>query len=165
MRWQYKLDQAFVKDVTMQFSKDLCVGNRIIDSEHKMLLNMINVIASSIAARKVGVLSKAFELLENSLCAYFVVEESIAQALDFDFSQHTFAHQNLLNKLKRTKDGLMMKNGMWSKSEEEDFICFMKDCLVRHIKEDSKSFKAVLDTQYYDFRPNWVEGAPSCMCV
>ncbi len=138
----------------MQFSKDLCVGNRIIDSEHKMLLNMINVIARSIAVKNVDVLSEAFDLLENSLCAYFVVEERIAQALNFDFKQHKLAHQNLLNKFKRIKDELMAKNGQWSRSEEEDFIYYMNDCLINHIKVDGKPFKAVLDAQYYDFRPN-----------
>ena len=149
----------------MKFTKDLCVGNRIIDSEHKMLLNMINVISRSIAVRNVDVLLEAFELLENSFCAYFVAEENIAQALNFDFNQHKLAHQNLLNNFKRIKDELMKKNGNWSRSEEEDFINSMKDCLIHHIKEDGKSFKIVLNTQYYDFRPNWTGGALSYMNV
>jgi hypothetical protein len=40
-------------------------------------------------------LSVACKLLSDSLPDYFAVEESIAQALNFDFTQHRQAHQNL----------------------------------------------------------------------
>lgn len=138
----------------MYFSKDLCVGNKAIDSEHKKLLNIINGVNRSITAREVSVLTKAFDLLENSLCGYFVVEESIAQALNFDFNHHKLTHQNLLNRFKRIKDELLAKNGMWNMSEEEDYVYCLKKSMIHHIKEDCKPFKVVLSAQYYDFKPN-----------
>lgn len=137
----------------MLFSRDMSVGNRILDSEHKKLHDIINEITNSIAAGNVAALSAAFELLENGLCAYFVVEEGIAQALDFDFNQHKLAHQNLLQKFLYAKDGLMANNGGWSKSEKKDYIVYLRGCLVRHIKEDDKPFKIALSAQFYDFKP------------
>lgn len=137
----------------MLFSRDMSVGNRILDSEHKKLHDIINEITNSIAAGNVAALSAAFELLENGLCAYFAVEEGIAQALDFDFNQHKLAHQNLLKKFLYAKDELMANNGGWSKSEKKDYIVYLRGCLVRHIKEDDKPFKIALSTQFYDFKP------------
>ncbi len=138
----------------MLFSHELSVGNRIVDSEHKKLHGIIKGIANIIADGELTALPKEFELLENSLCAYFVVEENIAQEINFDFSQHKLAHQYLLNNFKRIRDELMAKNGMWSKFEEDGYIYSLMVYLDRHIKVDSKSLKAVLDSQLYDFKSN-----------
>lgn len=136
----------------MKFTKDLCVGNRIIDSEHKNLHTLIIVMARSIDARNFELLLEAAELFEKDLCAYFKVEEHIARALKFDFNQHTLAHQEMLNKFKRIKDRLIATNGVWSKLEE-DFIFILKECLMQHIQVDGSPFKAVLSSQKYNFKP------------
>ena len=138
----------------MRFSKELSVGNRAIDSKHKKLHGIINEIASRIKAREVAALSEAFNQLENGLHAYFAVEESIAEALHFDFTQHGQAHQRLLKEFQRIRDVAMAKNGMWSKSEEKGYIGFLMACLTRHIENDDKPLKAVLSAQFYDFKPN-----------
>ncbi len=142
----------------MQLSKELSVGNKILDSEHKNLLGIIEGIASLIVARDVATLSEAFELLENRLRVYFVVEGNIAQAVNFDFTQHRLAHQHLLNEVQRIKDGLMTRNGMQSKLEKEGYINSLRNCLIRHIKMDAEPFKLVLDTYLYDFKPDCAGG-------
>lgn len=138
----------------MLFSHEPSIGNGIIDSEHKNLHDIINGIARIITAGEVAALAEAFEQLENGLCAYFIVEENIAQTLNFDFTQHKLAHQNLLKTFRRIKDELMAKNNRWSKFEKNDSIVYLRDCLIRHIKEDGKPLKAVLNTQLYGFKPN-----------
>lgn len=143
----------------MACTKQLSVGNRIIDSAHKEILGVINGIVRSIMARDVAALSEAFELLENCLCVYFSVEENIAQAVNFDFTQHLLAHQQLLNEFKRTKNELMARNGEWTKFEEKGYIGSLRNCLVRHIKEDGKPLKIVLETHFYDFNPNRIGDA------
>lgn len=144
----------------MLFSKDLSIGNRIIDSEHKRLHNIINRIVRSIVASDVAALLETFELLENCLCNYFVVEENIAQAVNFDFTQHRLAHQNLSDKFQRIKDELTAKDGMWSKDEGKGYADSLMDCLIQHIKVDGKPLKIVLDTHFYDFKPNCAGGDP-----
>jgi len=142
----------------MAFSKELSVGNRILDSEHKKLHAIIDGIALSIAARENIALLAAFELLENGLCKYFVIEESIAQAVNLNFAKHKLAHQSLLCQFQRIKDELTAraKNSMWSKSEDERCVDSLKDCLIRHIKVDNLQLKIVMDTQFYDFKPDCV---------
>lgn len=137
----------------MPFSNELSVGNRIIDSEHKNLHTIIMVIERSIDSENLEVLLEAFDLFEKDLCAYFVVEENIARALNFDFNQHKLAHREILNKFKRIKDELMAKNSIGSILKEDDLIFILKECLIQHINVDGSLFKAVLSTQLYDFKP------------
>ncbi len=144
--------------MTFTWSKQLSVGNRAIDSEHKNLHNIINGIVSSIVSRDIAALPEAFELLEKCLCAYFAVEENIAQAINFDFTQHRRAHQNLLNEFRLIKNGITTKGGIWSKHEEKDYIDSLSYCLIRHIRNDGRPFKAVLDTHFYDFKPDCADG-------
>ena len=142
----------------MLLPHELSVGNSLIDSEHKKLHDIINNIAGIIKAGEVAALSDAFKLLENSLRDYFVVEENIAQALNFDFTQHRLAHQHLLKEFQRIRDVLMAKNGMWPKSEKKGYIDCLMACLTQHIEEDGRPLKAVLSTQFYDFKPAYAGG-------
>lgn len=136
----------------MPFFSELSVGNRILDSKHKELYELINGIVSLINARDVVALPAAFEILENSLCAYFAVEENIAQAVNFDFSQHRLAHQNLLNTVQRMKEELMPQDGQWPESEGHACIGFLRDCIIQHIADESKPLKIVLSTNSYDLK-------------
>lgn len=142
----------------MAFSKELSVGNRLLDSEHKKLHGLINGIAHSIVAKDIATLVEAFELLEHGLRAYFLVEENIAQAVNFDFTQHRLAHQGLLNKFDHIKNELIDRNGEWSKYDDEYFIESLRNCLIRHIKVDDKPLKIVLETHFYDFKPDTLNG-------
>jgi len=138
----------------MEFSKELSIGNRVLDSEHRKLHSIINDIIRLMAARDVAAIWAAFELLENTLCAYFAIEEEIAQAINFDFSKHQLAHQKLLGEFKRIKDELRASDGMWHRFEEKGYIDSLKTCLLKHIKEDAQSLKILLETNFYDFKPN-----------
>lgn len=137
----------------MTCTKQLSIGNRAIDSAHQKVLDMIDGVVHSIMAKDIAALPEAFDLLENCLRAYFLVEEHIAHAVGFDFTQHRLAHQGLLNEFQRMKNWVMAKNGAWSEFEEEGCIDSLKNCLLRHIKEDAKPLKIVLETHYYDFSP------------
>jgi len=114
---------------------------------------LIHEIASLIKAGEVAALSEAFKLLENSLHAYFVVEESIAGALNFDFTQHSHGHQRLLKEFQKIKKDLLAKNSALFDLEVKRYTDSLRNCLIRHIKEDGKPLKAVLETQFYDFKP------------
>ncbi|MDO8292518.1 MAG: hemerythrin family protein [Gallionella sp.] len=135
------------------WTKQLSIGNRILDSEHKKLHGIINQIDCSVVARNVAALSEAFELLESCLYDYFAVEENIAQAIGFDFTQHKLAHQHLLNEFQRIKGKLTAKNGMWPDEEGENYAHSLMNCLIQHITQDGKPLRIVLDTCLYDFNP------------
>jgi len=132
----------------------LSVGNRIIDSAHKDILDIIMKIALLIGERDGAALTEAFKLLENSLCAYFEVEEKFAHAINIDFTKHKLSHQRLLHDFQCIKNILEAKNGMWSEGEGGYFTNSWAKYFVQHIKDDGKQMKVVLETHYYDFQPD-----------
>ena len=135
------------------WTKQLSVGNRTLDSEHKKLHETINKIAQSIVAKDVAALPEAFDLLEDYLYVYFVLEEKIARAINLDFAQHKLAHQDLLNEFQRIRDEVTVKNGLWSDEEGKGYAHALMDSLVQHILKDGKPLKIILDTCFYDFNP------------
>jgi len=98
-------------------------------------------------------LSVALKLLNNGLRDYFEVEENIAHAVDFDFAKHRLAHQYLSNEIKLITSKILSQNDKWSSLERKSSIKSLYDCLIQHIKVDSRPFKIVLDTYLYDFKP------------
>ncbi|MGC2048439.1 MAG: hypothetical protein WA635_07500 [Gallionella sp.] len=129
------------------------VGNRIIDSEHNKLLGMISDIAQLIHIHHGVALSVAIRLLNEGLRDYFAAEEKVARAVNFDFADHRLAHQKLFNEIKLITGRIMSQNDRWSSLERKDCITSLNDCLIKHIKVDSKPFKTVLNTYSYDFKP------------
>jgi len=129
------------------------VGNKIIDSEHTKLIGMVNDIAQLIHLNHGVALSVALKLLDVGLREYFVMEENIASAVGFDFSYHRQSHQQLLKEIRSITDKIVRQNDKWSSVDRKNCISSLNDCLIRHIKVDSRPFVQVLETHAYDFRP------------
>lgn len=128
------------------------VGNEVIDSAHKDIINIIFRIAYLIKERDGAALTENFKLLELNLCANFEAEEKYAQTISHDFTQHKIAHQRLLNDFQYMRKHLEEKNGIWSDGEGEAFSNSWAKSFVQHIKGDGKPIKALLDTGCYDFQ-------------
>lgn len=133
------------------WTRELSVGNRAIDSEHQKLHDLIGGLRHSVAAKNLAAIAEVLGQLENSLRAYFAVEEHIALAVKFDFDRHRFAHQHMLDEVRRIREGLTSRDCVCPDGESPA-RCLM-DCLIRHIREDGKPLKLVLDTCFYDFNP------------
>lgn len=136
------------------WSNNLSVGNRTIDSAHKDIFSLIFRIAYLIGEKNVAALKEDFNLLENSLCAYFEVEEKFARAINVDFTQHKLKHQRLLKDFQNIRSVLEASNGKWLKEDEAFFTNTWAKGFVQHIKDDGKPMKVVLETHYYDFQPD-----------
>lgn len=135
------------------WTNNLSIGNRVIDSAHKDILGIIFKITFLIGERDES-LTETYKLLENSLYAYFEVEEKFAHAINVDFTQHKLTHQRLLKDFQSIKNVLEEKNGVWSDREKVVFINSWAKRFIRHITEDGKEMKIMLDTHYYDFQPD-----------
>lgn len=85
-------------DSRVQYSQIpiMSVGNRIVDSGHKKMFDIIQRLQLSIMAKDCAAIAADFQLLKDIADACFSVEEEIARAVGFDFTQHDLAHQNLL---------------------------------------------------------------------
>lgn len=131
----------------------MSVGNRIIDSGHKKMLDTIYRLQHSITEKDGAAIAADFQLLQDIADACFSVEEEIARAVGFDFTQHDLAHQNLLKKYQHLGDELATRNGSWSSWENEAYKNHIHDWLMYHLEHESDPLRFVLNTYLYDFKP------------
>ena len=137
----------------MTWSRQMSVGNKSIDSEHKVLLNMVNDIEQAIRSRDASALSQAFKLFEASVRTHFNNEERIAKAINFPFEEHKLEHQYVLDELQTMMNELSPRDGRWSESAVEYYYSFLSEWAVTHVGEDDMRMKATLETYPYDFKP------------
>jgi len=135
------------------WTKQLSVGNAVIDSDHKNLIAIINGIQRVISEKEHSAVSLTFEFLEGWLCVHFNNEERIAQAAYLDFSHYKQAQDYSLKKLQYLRDELISKNGIWSDSA----IRYYSHCLMlwmnEHINRVDMPMKPGLQTLGYPFWP------------
>lgn len=138
----------------LKWTKQLSVGNSVIDSEHKNLISITNNVRRAIKARNSSTLSQELEHLEDWLYVHFANEGKIAQTVNFDFSQHKLAQQCWLKELWFLRDELVGKNGLWSDDEIKRFSLFLSDWMIDgHIISLDMSMKPVLQTYDYNLLP------------
>lgn len=160
-----KYDDGLGSDISQEvmmelvWTEKLSVGNAIIDSEHRNLIIMINVVSLGIKIRDGSALSQAFKLLEHWLRTHFANEEKIAQAVNFPFAQHKLAQQHSLKELQYMRDELEAKDGLWSDSAVEHFTCSLKNWMVDgHIVNLDMRMKPALQNYDYNFWPGRKDG-------
>jgi len=139
----------------LKWTKQLSVGNAIIDSEHRNLIGIANNARRAIRTRDSSTLSQELEHLEDWLYVHFENEGKIAQAVNFDFSQHKLAQQCWLKELWFLRDELAGKNGLWSDDAIEHFSNFLSDWMIDgHIISLDMLMKPILQTYAYNFLPS-----------
>lgn len=139
----------------LSWSKQLSVGNVIIDSEHRNLISLVNDVIHAIETRNDPDLTPAFEQLEHTLCVHFENEEKIAQAVGFNFSKHKSAQQYGLKELLFLKNELAGGHGLWSENAVEHFTRFLENWMINeHIIGLDMQMRPVLQTYDYEFWPN-----------
>lgn len=140
------------------WTKQLSVGNAVIDSDHKNLIAVVNGIERAIRARDYSVISQAFELLEGWLCVHFANEEKIARAVNLDFFKCRQAQQYSLTELQHFKDELVAKKGLWCESAIKHYSHFLRRWMTEHIIKVDMPMKPMLQTYDYKFWPGCKEG-------
>ncbi|WP_435627840.1 bacteriohemerythrin [Candidatus Ferrigenium straubiae] len=146
----------------LAWKKKLSVGNAVIDSEHRNLLGIIDNIESLINTGDCLALSQVFGQLEQWLCIHFANENHIARSVNYDFTQHKLAQQNLLKEARRLKEGMATKDGLWPEDEIKHYSAFLKYQLIEHITKADMRMKSALQHLPYDFLPE--RGVHKCEC-
>lgn len=138
----------------LAWSRDLSVGNAVIDSEHRDLLRMIDEVERAIRVRDGAALLRAFDLLEDAVGVHFSDEEKIAQAIGFDFTQNKLEHEYVQKELRHMKGELVAKEGLWSESAAAHYSYFLSEWMIQHILQEDMLMKPVLQSYPYDFKPD-----------
>lgn len=142
----------------LAWEKQLSVGNAVIDSDHKNLIDMVNGIEHAVRGRNYPAISQAFQSLEGWLHIHSENEKKIAQAVNFDFPCHHLAQQYSLKELQHLKDELSAKKGIWCESAAEHYARSLSNWMAEHIAKVDMPMKPVLQALDYKFWPSRVEG-------
>lgn len=137
----------------LTWSKQMSVGNEIIDSEHKKILDLVNAVDRVIRTKDSALFSQALNLLEETTRSHFENEEKIAQAIHFPFDEHNLEHQYILGEFQVIKEKLAASQARWSESVAEHYYMFLSTWAIDHVMEDDMKMKPLLETYPYDFKP------------
>jgi hemerythrin-like metal-binding protein len=141
----------------MLWSKQLSVGNSIVDSEHKHLIALTNGVGQAMKtamhSRDGLPLKLAFDQLEQELCRHFLSEEQIVVALGLPQEPRRQAQQHMLGDLRFLKAELMAKDCLWTEAALRHFSNFLEDLIAEHITLKDMPMKAALLAYDYDFWP------------
>lgn len=138
----------------LTWSKQMSVGNETIDSEHKVILDLVKNIDRVIREKDNELISLALKQLEDATRKHFEHEEKIAQAIHFPFEEHNLEHQYILGEFQIIKDELASSRDRWSESEAEHYLEFLTTWAIDHVIEDDMKMKLLLETYPYDFKPD-----------
>ncbi|WP_435626905.1 bacteriohemerythrin [Candidatus Ferrigenium straubiae] len=137
------------------WSKQLSIGNAILDSEHRNLISKINNILRMIEAGNAAELPGAFELLETWLVTHFENERIFALSIGLDFGRHDLAHRRLLDELQYLRDELAANNWTMPGNKIRTLYQFLRDWLVGHITEDDMQMKPAFGNCQYEYIPSY----------
>ena len=137
------------------WTEQLSIGNAVIDSDHRNLIEITNHIVHAIRTRNYHALVELFGIFGHKLCVHFANEEKLAQAVNFDFTEHKLAQHYELKKLQFLRGELIAENCLWTDSQLVHFSRFLKNWMVEeHIIGSGMRMKPVLQEYNYSFWPN-----------
>lgn len=133
--------------MTIRWTEDLSVGNDVVDSDHRLLMELIDDVARAAGTGGRLSLSREIRRFRNCMNRHFVTEEIFAHMLNFPFAQHKMAHLNMRTELELTELELL-RGGTEAAhaSVVEHYAGFLRDWLVRHITEEDMQMKPALQS-------------------
>lgn len=133
------------------WTEQLSVGNEILDSDHKKLVDFANNLDHASKARDYSAVLEALNQFNACLKQHFLNEELIAHALGIPFDAHHENHQNMLTEIKLSRHEVE-KRSEAAIHVMEHYTQFLKDWLTKHIGEKDMLMKPVLQTRPYSFK-------------
>ncbi len=121
--------------MALQWRDQLSVGNEVIDTDHKYLIEIINKAEISLKANNHYELTAVFDELMRYGKAHFEREELIAKAVNYPKTDQLHAsHCKLFTALDKFKEEI---GSTWSDVASTHFTTLLRDWLIQHvIKED-----------------------------
>ncbi|MDR3368395.1 hemerythrin family protein [Rhodoferax sp.] len=119
----------------IQWREQFSVGNDLIDSDHRYLLEIINKAELCLKANQATLLPPLLDELGHYGQMHFQREEQVAKAVGYPKSEQLhISHDALVEKLKVVRSQI---GDAWTKESVTHFTAFLRDWLLNHvIKED-----------------------------
>ena len=116
----------------IEWSYDLSVGVELIDSDHKTLIDLINLVANSIEAGQTAkTIGDVVELLYEYTEFHFIREEVLMEDCGYsDLDNHRKVHQSLKKRARAIRDQYAKNPGS---VDAPEILEFMTGWLTDHI--------------------------------
>ena len=126
----------------LEWRDQLSVGNDLIDSDHKYLIEIINQAELGLSAKHLSKLTTALDSLTRYSKTHFVREEAIAIAVGYPrAAELNVSHESLLTKLDQAREELGEE---WSDVAGEKLGVFLREWLVNHVIREDMLMKPYL---------------------
>lgn len=119
----------------LEWREQLSVGNDLLDSDHKYLIEIINQAENGLKRKRLSEVTAALDRLSRYSIMHFSRQEKIASAVGYTHAARLHeSHEGLLKNLDKVKQEV---GGEWTDSSVERFGDFLRDWIINHvIKED-----------------------------
>jgi len=125
--------------------EQLSVGNNVIDADHKYLIEIINQVEKSLAAKNRGEIAKELDSLTQYSLIHFEREEKIAKAVGYaQVANLNQSHADLLQKLDQVRCEFDAAGQEWSADAAVHFSSFLRAWLIDHVIKEDLLMKPVL---------------------
>ena len=127
----------------LKWCEQLSVGNDVIDSDHKHLIKIINLVEESLATTNRSNLTLALASLSQYSKEHFAREEKIAIAAGYtQIPRLHKSHEALIGKLDQVKREIGEE---WAATSVKRFTVFLQDWLVNHVIKEDLLMKPALE--------------------
>jgi len=128
--------------MALQWKDQLSVGNEVIDSDHKALIEIINETKRNIEDRKKKAVFNSLDSLQQYLKRHSAAEEAIACALSYsDMTRLHERHQELIASLDKVVHELKDK---LTPASLEKFDAFVQSWLITDVIQGNIPLKPLL---------------------
>lgn len=132
--------------------EELSVGNNVIDTDHKYLIEIINMVQQSLEAKDKSELKRLLDDLSSYALVHFDREEKIANAAGYaQARQLGLSHQSLIKQLDQVKAEIAGMGQGWSAEVARHFTTFLRDWLINHVVNEDCLMKPLLEKFSPDF--------------
>ena len=140
--------------MALMWREQLSVGNNVIDSDHRHLIEIINRVEQSMVLKNRLALTGALDELVQYSLVHFEREEKIAAAAGYSQTPHlNESHRTLLEKLNQVRGEFDAAGSEWSPEAAEHFTGFLRGWLIDHVIKEDLLMKPVLQRYSPSFDP------------
>ncbi len=135
--------------MTLMWRDGLSTGNDVIDTDHKYLIDIVNLVERSMGTKDQGQLTDAFHSLRRYATAHFAREERIARAAGYANAEHLHqSHEGLIRQLEQ----LELEIGQqWTAQSVGHFGALLRAWLIDHVIKEDLLMKPTLQKQPASF--------------
>lgn len=140
--------------MSLLWREQLSVGNNVIDSDHKYLIEIINRAEVSLSSKNRKELTVALDDLGQYSRLHFDREEKIASAVGYTQMPHlSQSHKELLGHLDQIRGEIDAMGQDWSTETVAHFTQFLRDWLINHVIKEDLLMKPTLQKHSPSFDP------------